>query len=357
MDKKENVKWLIKSIFDITNCSWTLKYVHEHIYMDVQLPMCALDYGYEIGADAILSMNMMGGNYEVIKPGVVCGLWFWVSVEGEVIDTFAAYIKPEEPKGEVIILTKGGELVASCIRQFPGTLELFLKGITKDNEVPGAGSYFWRNNTTYDFEIPPPQRYSGKSDLREKGVVSVPKNFLKNLSNKRGVIGASDFGDVYLTALKFPMTFIFSGIGCLSAAAIPVLIIPMFIVMHLAMALVITIFSYLSDCFTKDSSPECPENLKELAYLYSIGYDLPMSPQKEKEYEDKNIRLCGFLKDLDTWEISDYEKMQLIFNETIPVSIARRFGMEENKSWDWCYYKITGKKILGGAPYPYERRT
>lgn len=353
MKQRENVEWLRETIYDITKRTNFRNYGKQNIYLDIQLPMCAPDYGYEIGADAILSLNMMGGAYEIIKPGVICGLWFWVSVEGKVVDTVAFYIKSGNPYAELLVSTQDGELAASCIRQLPNVLELFMREYAECNDIPGIQDYFWQKTTGDDFELPLPQRCSDEFDLRKRGVISVPENFLKNLSKKRREARKGWFGGVYSAVLRAPFTFIFSGIGCLMAADIPILMIPLFIVDHLAIAFIITILGFLSDHFTNNDIPECPESLKELAYLYSLGYRLPVESEKETEYKDKKVRFCGFLEEFNEWGISDWEKEQLIAHRKISTSIAKRLGMGEDMNWRECYWRITEQKYCNGRPLAY----
>lgn len=381
MSMEENALWLKQTISSIFKERYVATGHDNHLYINVQLPKCVANYGFEPGTDALLSMNILSGCFRFVKDYCNCCIWLWVSIENEVIDTATIYIRDN---GESEILSDNGDITISCIRQYPGAIEGFLmefmlieaddeRFIVPDNDHRNhlnEKCCHWHNIWTDSvfrnscavssdgkmFFLPRAKRTSGSTDLRNKGFVLVPEGWYNSYLKKKRKDRNELSLDVAKTLATGPVGIVFALIGFLYMFAGGVPGILAAVCMWGAVYIAFVLWGLLYNCFDTDTDPICPEELKELLYLHSLGFGMPMSPPKNEPHTYGKIRYYGFMDELNKWELSDYDKICLAYRKISP-ELARRLGMGANESWDRCYYKITGKKIIGGAPYPYERRT
>lgn len=378
MSREESIAWLKETVSMITKIENIPIKGKDSLYIDVILPICAANYNLVPGSDAILSINIRNGRFDLIDENIETCLWMWVLVADNIIGTATLYIKKDR---EVAVLPDSNEVVIECVRQNSGLLigflcDLFLfqhphncYEISRNEKALEAdkGYQSWHNIwedcfPIYHIERKPNEDFvlpilndslvnEPKNNLVESGIYVISDEWFNRYKKEQKQAQKQKkrdrVQDIFQTYLTHPMTLLFGAIGfiCEFSIEIPVGLFAIF--SYLGAYLGLVIFTLICDLFTREKVPDCPKELKELAYLYSIGYHIPVNPPGKNEADvwiGDSIKFCGFMEELKNFNLSTDDKLCLCAG-LISSELASRLNMGKYMDWNECYWQITGEWI------------
>lgn len=358
MSREESLKWFEKTAKGITK----LKVVQDRLkicvpknivfeqsdnrhtwYLKTCMPIIGEVHGYTPGEAVLLSLNAELGQYDVIKPGLVCCIWMWISVAGKYIDSASVYF---DKTGESYVSTLCGELTLVCLQQCHGAFEAFcidyfnfflpsktvehfvwcqwsnergtidengnlmfdtcdgkekyLKEHPIDNSWESEWHYqsrvdYYEIDNRYDLQklreiLPPPREdYLVTTRKLEDLCVEVSDEWFKKFMKRGKKLKRekNSNSDMYFNLAHNPMTIglamiciLFGGVGGLPGILI---ILIGYIAAYFALALCVALYNLIFKDKTKDRTPYTfPEELKELAYLRMQGWNIPTCPPTPK---------------------------------------------------------------------------
>lgn len=395
MSKEENLLWLqeaanrIASIKETQEClrlKWKCPYQNVW-FVRSYMPLCADQFGYVVGQDVVLSINAKFGWYDPIKKGAVLCVWMWVSTNGEFVDSASVYF---DRNGKVYVSPCSGELAIACMRQSSGAFEAFCidyflfllqhmkikehlceifdsygrdkERLLKEDEDYAVWSQTWskipRNmkvDVDYDFVCTLPAEpmnvYLGTKTEFEEIHIEISNKWFRHFlrERKREKMRKNGITRVLKGLWHNPLVFLFMAIGFMYSCSVDIsalfTLVVSYIAGYSAVAVCMIVYAYIHGEI--DTTPYTfPAELKELAYLRCQGYEISFDSHENEFNQPTKLHYFGFMEELvdNTYGFTRADILD-ISEKKIPLSLAKKLGLEKCTDWWECYKKLTSWKV------------
>lgn len=407
--KEEKIAWLQEAATKIASLPETKNTQGRwdgSVLIGVPLPPSAAELGFEPGAAALLSLNIdTKGYYDFVKPGMDMCTWFWLSTDGQLVGSVGVYMNH---KGEAYVSPLSDEVVLDCMAQFNGLLEAWCihnfcyripeadkewearirNGSYKDFPIRSDCdidcSWFFdewlcqnglaiaklpsdqeRIRVNYTYPLPPCRTHGEDGveavaqkirEMREQetGEWDTSGAWLQGWKRKLKLRRRDEICDFLIELAKHPIMIIFTVVGGLYSCAglagvgdsggILVLgIILAWIAVFFAIGGLGVLYLLSTGKF---SSVDFPDDLIDMAYLYTKGLEAPSKDYSEKDLEEEKVmteyieRNFGMLEELKDLGLSEYE-ITKVCHGCVPSSVAKALNMGKSLSWEECCDRLS----------------